>query len=420
MRRANVLFLLGDQHHARCLSCAGHPDVRTPNLDQIAECGIRFTNAYTNSPDCGASRLSLLSSLYPSTHGYYGQHQFPSHGILSHFKQHGYRTAAIGRLHADRRSYANRCCFVYDEASEYVEHLKAVGLSEGRGSGSASSIPLGHSSASVIARQVIHFLRSEAGNVPWFVWASFSDPARSSPAAEPFDSMYNPAALRLPPTREHEKEATRNARLQIPEEQLRKRLSTYFGLIGQVDYAVGLILSELRRLGQIETTIITYTSDHGDFAGEHGLMAKDACISYRAVTQIPLIVSLPGEESSDGSSEALAESVDLYPTLCDLVELDPPGLVQGRSLAGIIRGRQLSIRTSALTESPRRKALATDKRRYVANRHSQETDELYDLSDDPWELRNIIDQPGSARVAKAVLRELLKRLIEARQPLTTE
>ena len=119
----NLLILYSDQHNARCLSCAGHPDVKTPNLDRLAREGVRFENAYTNNPVCTPSRMSFLSSLYPSTHGYYGLYGHepaePMTNLFERFARAGYRTGALGKLHTPRYWVERRCQFVYDEFVEY-------------------------------------------------------------------------------------------------------------------------------------------------------------------------------------------------------------------------------------------------------------------------------------------------------------
>ena len=116
--KPNVLFLFADQFNARCLSAAGHPDVKTPNLDRLANGGTRFENAYVQNPICTPSRMSFLSGLYASTHGYYGLYgrepdqQLTS--MFSYFKEHGYRTGALGKLHTPRYWIERDCQFVYD------------------------------------------------------------------------------------------------------------------------------------------------------------------------------------------------------------------------------------------------------------------------------------------------------------------
>lgn len=437
MRKPNILFLFSDQHNSGIMSCAGHPTVRTPNLDQLAEEGIRFEHAYTNNPICTPSRVSFLSGTYPSTHGFYGlygpQPSMPLTSMFAYFKEYGYRTGALGKLHTPRYWIEKDCQFIYDEFIEYPKYLEGAGLYDlndnrsftGHRDGSASMIPLQHSCEMALAKQTIRFLRNEGepkdrGNkdAPWFAWVSFSRPHQPYTPSEPFASMYHPNALELPPISENEKESVKAQRKSIDENELRHILSAYFGLVSQVDHAIGVIIDELQRLGELDNTIILYTSDHGDYAGEHGLYEKKGGISYRAITRIPLIVRLPDHQCSVNVSEALVESVDVFPTLCELSGLSIPNSVQGISFAEIINGAVSTIRKNTYTENIWRKALATQDWRYIAN-YGDEVDELYNLKDDPWELHNLIDDPEYIDVSNKMLRDLFERTVQAKKPITS-
>ncbi|WP_135557553.1 sulfatase family protein [Paenibacillus cymbidii] len=462
MKRPNVLFLFSDQHNARCLSCAGHPDVRTPHLDRLAGEGVRFEQAYANNPICTPSRISFLSGLYPSTHGYYGLYgpspSAPMTSLFRWFREHGYRTGALGKLHTPRYWIEADCQFVYDEFIEFPKYAEGAGLYErndnraflGERDGETSLLPLEHSCELALAKQAVRFMRGEgeprdreSAEKPWLAWVSFSRPHQPYTPSEPFASMYPPEALTLPPFGDGEKAEVRRKRGDLPEARLRKLLAAYLGLVSQVDHAIGLIVEELERLGQLENTIVVYCADHGDYAGEHGLMEKKGGISYSAITRVPLIVRLPsGSGGPRGTvNRDIVESVDLFPTLCALAGIDAPNTVQGSSFAGLLagggggegeqglasggfeggdaEGEGGGFRTSALTENAYRKAIVAGGWRYVANLDGEQEDELYDLDADPWELCNRIDEPACADKARDMLRLLLDRTVRARKPINT-
>ncbi|TVY10990.1 sulfatase family protein [Paenibacillus cremeus] len=442
MTKPNVLFLFSDQHNARCLSCAGHSQVKMPHLDRLASEGVRFEHAYANNPICTPSRVSYLSGLYPSTHGYYGlygpQPEARMTSLFSYFKEQGYRTGALGKLHTPRYWIEPDCQFIYDEFIEHPKYLEGAGLYElndnrgftGHRDGEASTLPLAHSCEVALAKQTVRFLRNEgeprdrgSSSAPWLAWVSFSRPHQPYTPSEPFASMYPAASIDLPPTATTEKPEVQAKRKELTEGQLRKLISAYYGLVSQVDYGIGLILAELERSGELENTIIVYCSDHGDYAGEHGLIEKKGGISYRAITRVPLIVRLPaGMSGARGAvSQGIVESVDVFPTLCELAGLPIPNTVQGFSFARHLQGIDMeqTIRESAFTENAYRKALATRSWRYVANLHPEQKDELYSLDDDPWELNNRIDDPACAGIASELLRQLLDRTVKARKPINT-
>ncbi|MFW6059935.1 MAG: sulfatase [Phycisphaeraceae bacterium] len=435
MNSPNILFLFSDQHNARCMSCAGHPEVRTPHLDRLAREGTRFANAYANNPICTPSRVSFLSSLYPSTHGYYGLYgpepAAPMTSLFRWFAEHGYRTGALGKLHTPRYWIERDCQFVYDEFVEHPKYLDAVGLYEsndnrafcGNRDGEPSQLPLEHSCEMVLAQQFRRFVRNEGepkdrgdDAAPWLAWVSFARPHQPWTASEPFASMYPPESMTLPPGVDDDARAHRDQRPDEP--RLRRLLSQYLGLVSQVDHAIGQILAELEARGELENTIIVYTSDHGDYAGEHGRMEKRGGISHGAICRIPMIVRYPAAVRGDAVCDAPVEAVDLFPTLCELAGLASPNHAQGMSFAGPLRGDDQPRRDHALTENPYRKALATERWRYVANLDDQR-DELYDQREDPWERRNLIDSPEHQDIRAQLARTLLDRVARARRPVTT-
>lgn len=445
-RAPNILFLFCDQLNARCLSSAGHPDVSTPNLDRLAKKGVRFENAYTQSPVCTPSRVSFLSGLYPSTHGYYGLYgREPDQSMTSmfaYYKEQGYRTGALGKLHTPRYWIEKDCQFVYDEFVEHPKYLEGAGLYEandnrpfnGNRNGEPSALPLEHSCEVVLAKQTVRFLRNQgepadrgANDAPWFAWISFARPHSPLTPSEPFASMYLAETVTLPPSADESVIETQPNRIRIvpgtkqaPNPgDVEKMLAAYLGLVSQVDYGIGLILDELEASGELDNTIIVFSADHGDYAGEHGLWSKHGGISSRAITRIPMIVRLPAGNIEDGRvNHEIIEAIDVFPTICDLADMPMPDHLQGKSFASLIGENPQPVRESALTENAHRKALATKDWRYVANIEDQ-PDELYDQINDPWEISNLIDDPEYADVAHSMLRRLLSRVAQAQRPINT-
>jgi choline-sulfatase/uncharacterized sulfatase len=434
--RPNILFLFSDQHNARCLSCADHPEVQTPHLDRLAAEGVRFGNAYTQNPICTPSRMSFLASLYPSTHGYYGLYGREPQESMTHLlgwcRARGYRTGALGKLHTPRYWVERECQYVYDEFLEYPTYLEGAGLYaendarnfNNRRDGEASRLPLEHSCEVALARQTLRFIRNEGepkdrgpDEAPWCAWVSFSRPHQPWTPSEPYASMYPPESLSLPPNAAPEVAGMHPSGGYPEEPRLRQLLAAYLGLVSQTDHAIGLILEELEARGELERTVIVYSADHGDYAGEHHRVEKHSGISHRAITRIPLIVRYPQTVAQGEVCDAMAEAVDVFPTLCDLAGLETPRSAQGRSLLPLLGGDPQPVREDCLTEGPYRKALATPQWRYVANIDGQ-PDELYDQQDDPWETRNRIDDPACAEVAARLQRRLLDRLARARRPVT--
>lgn len=429
----NILFIMADQHNARCLSCAGHPEVRTPALDRLAAEGVRFTQAYTNNPICTPSRMSYLCGQYPSAHGYYGLYgpepRAPLTSIVGHFRTAGYRTGAVGKLHTPRYWIERDLQFVYDEFIEFPKYLEGIGLydcNDNRsfvtGTGSTdrdapSLLPLEHCCERVCARQAIRFIDNlgepsdrTAHREPWFLWLTFSRPHQPNTPSLPFATMYDPAQIALP---------DRGLDLCVDETALRDHVARYLGLVSQVDEAIGIVLERLRSGGELEHTIVLYTSDHGDYAGEHGKHEKRGGISYSAICRVPLIIRYPRLVPCGQLIGGIVEAVDVFPTLCALAGQPVPKSVQGQNITRSFAEPAEALRDSALTENRLRKALHTERFRYVANLASRdERDELYDLDRDPLELVNVIEDPQYAGIRQNMLRRLLERVVDAAHPVT--
>jgi arylsulfatase len=435
MKNPNILVLYCDQLNARMTGFGGHPTVQTPNLDALASRGTVFNQAYCNNPICTPSRMSLLSSTYPSTHGYYGLYGTPPESLTSmfkHFSEQGYRTGALGKLHTPRYWVEKDADYVYDEFLEFPKYLEGAGLYEqndnrfyeGVVTGKPSKLPYDHSCESVLTKLALRFFNQDVErnekvkpDEPWFAWISYARPHQPYTPSEPFASMYPPETLDLPPVSESEKLSIRERRSDVEDSKLRECVSCYMGLVSQIDHSIGRLMEELEESGQLENTIVVFTSDHGDYAGEHGLYSKIGGISYRAITRVPLFF-VDFRSTHQQTSEAIIESVDVFPTLCEMAGFEAPDTVQGISYASEIRGESQTVRDSALTENAHRKALATRDFRYVANLEN-ETDELYNIVDDPWELNNLAGNPEFSGVTADMSSRLLKRLATARKPRNT-
>lgn len=434
-KKPNIMMVYCDQLNARFLGLYGNSDIKTPHLDSLAEKGFVYDNAYCNNPICTPSRMSILTGLYPSTHGYYGLYGKEPRNLTSMFKyfsELGYRTGALGKLHTPRYWVERESDYVYDEFLEFPKYLEGAGwyddndnrFHDGVVSGKPSKLPYEHSCESVLAKLTLRFANQQVErnekikpDEPWFAWVSFARPHQPYTPSEPFASMYNPDEINLPPVSDSEKEKVREMRSEISESRLRDCVAAYMGLVSQIDHSIGRIVDGLKENGQLDNTIMIFTTDHGDFAGEHGLYSKIGGISYRAVTRVPLFF-VDFRNPLIGRSDHLIESVDVFPTICDMAGFEIPDTVQGLSFLNHMQGEDRELRESALTENVHRKALATKRFRYVSNLEG-EKNELYDLMNDPYELINLIDSEEYRSVAAELSDSLLKRVSQARKPYNT-
>ncbi len=464
----NILFILSDQHNAKVLGHKGHPDVKTPNLNRLAEEGVRFDNAITQSPICTPSRVSWLSGQYCHNHGYYGLSGPKPRGlptVLGHFRAAGYRTAAIGKIHCpenwiedDSDLFHDTCgCSVGGRSSEYAAYLEQRGLTrledhaamqefgdqgiqtvEGRPS--MVSYEDGQEGWSV--RKAMDFMaQCSANKTPFFVHVSLPKPHQCYTPAQEFWDLYDESRLTLPPNADYEMKdkaphlrqtkafwRTQDWQLFEPKTfeagRLRK-LHGYLGSVSHVDHAVGEILDWLDANNMGQNTIVVYSSDHGDYACEHGILEKAPGICSDAITRIPMIWRWPGKFKAGHVAEEIVETVDLANTLCALSGLDLMESTDGFDISHLLQGKTGDVRQVGVTEFAWSKSLRKGEYRLVyypremfADEYPSGFGELYNLEKDPWEMHNLFFQAEFVEVVNNLQRDLMDWLITTTRPAT--
>jgi arylsulfatase A-like enzyme len=260
---------------------------------------------------------------------------------------------------------------------------------------------------------------------PFFMWMNFWGPHSPSIVPEPWYSMYEREAIAEDPayargTQGKPMHVQHISRMwgvdQIPWSQWQKIIACYYGYITMIDDCIGELIRELKEQGLYDSTLIVFTADHGDWAGEMGLWSKTGGIRNSAICRVPLVVRLPGEQVSDQVETGIVETIDVFPTVCELAGIDPKIPLQGRSFAPRLKGDDWVGRDDALTENAGRKVLTTPRWRYLSNLPGWK-DELFDREADPWETHNLIDDPELAPVLSELRALLLRRLSAARLPV---
>jgi len=381
--RPNVLFIMTDQHRADLMTCAGRDLVPTPNIDQIAAGGVRFTNAYCAYPVCVASRMAMLTGLYAHTTGAINntdrldwRHRTMAH----HFAESGYLTGLIGKMHFnDAHNHGFEYYMSINDWLMYlgpkVEHYAFeianhpigphffdtlnddgsgfpdvadlwgktspwVGTVERNDfSSMASRLEPEDHLDSFIAREAERFLRRYREE-RFFLVASFMKPHPPFYPPRQWAEKYPVDRMELPPVGdiaqypEHIQRRIEGFR-RLGEKRLRAHRAGYLGNLAFVDTCVGHVCDALEELGLADNTIVVYTADHGDMDGDHGLFQK-FCL-FEPSVRVPLIVSYPKALPQGAVTEALTEQLGLFPTLAELASLPAPGPMDGRSFADVVR-----------------------------------------------------------------------------------
>ncbi|MDE2775293.1 MAG: sulfatase-like hydrolase/transferase [Chloroflexota bacterium] len=473
MTKPNILFIVADQHNAKVLGHQGHPDVKTPHLDGLAREGCRFNNAITQNPICSPSRVSFLSGQYPHNHGYYslsGPNPGGLPNIFGHFRAAGYFTAAMGKIHCPEYWVEDQCDVFHESNSwgagsivgrskEYTRFLRERGVDEledhillpefgerGRQSveGRPSPLAFDESQEGWLAHTAIATMqRALHREQPFLLHVSFPRPHQCTTPCQEFWDLYDGKALSLPPNADYDLASANKAPHMIAsarrwregawplfepktfEAGRLRKLRGYLGAVSQVDAAVGSLLDFLRKTGQAENTIVVYTSDHGDYATEHGIMEKAPGICSDAITRVPLIWRAPGRVEAGGAVDDIVELVDIPNTLCALAGIDLMETSDGRDISGLLAGVGQREDRIGLTEFAWSKSIRKGQYRLVhypraffPDEYPDGFGELYDLGADPWEMRNQYFDSDYQHIVSELRGELLERLITTTRPRT--
>ncbi len=460
MRRPNILILYTDQQRWDALGVEGNPDIVTPHLDALARSGVRFTHHFVQSPVCMPSRASMLTGRYPASIGV--QHMgvpLPADTVTLPrlLRNYGYFSANIGKLHflphanRDHREphpdYGFDQLEISDEPGCYTdayrawvrhkspEHLDDISLglppatqTWQRAMGWRDEIrhpeerfphrPLAFrgpddlSHTAFVAEQSLAFLRAQRDR-PFLCIAGFYSPHSPWVAPQRFLDLYDPARFTLPPFPAGLQ--GRRETSHCGDADLRAARHGYYGMVSEVDHHVGRILAELDALGLAQNTIVVFTSDHGEWLGEHLRYGKGHP-AHDCVSRVPLLVRWPaGGVAAGRCVSQFAEAVDLVPTLLEGAGIPLPGELQGHSLLSALRGEPHAGRDSALTEHVGWKTLRTARHRYLC--HADGREALYDLEADPLGYAEVTDDPAHHDALAACRHLLLRRLLERERPL---
>lgn len=444
MTRPNILFLFSDEHSYRCLSLldetTGEP-VKTPTLDSLAEHGSYFSSAYCQSPLCTPSRICLLTGRSPMTsggwaNGSYLRPEIPT--IASVFGDAGYSTCLVGKMHLGGTNqlagFAHR---PYGDLTGGAGHQRdPLSAREGgfemrsrTADAGITEIPEGALQEQVIVRESVSFLRERAAkepDTPWFLCASFSRPHFPLTAPGRFFNRYWPDGITPPkvgrtgdtafhPMTVGMAEGFRTEEVSEPE--MMKARAAYFACVDYLDEILGDFLLLLERSGLLENTVIVYTSDHGEMAGEHGMWWKNSW--HEAAARVPLIVQTPSQRRGDSAGKKVDTPVslaDVFPTLCGLADVEAPGGLEGRDLsAAVASGTEVPFEPVFVDNPLPRWGDGSENRivrlgqyKFVRFR-GMGPHLLFDLEVDPLEQRNLLERGTKAE--KAVGREL-KALVD--------
>ncbi|WP_411847000.1 sulfatase [Roseibacillus persicicus] len=408
--RPNILFLAIDDLRPE-LGCYGDTVVKSPHLDQLAQEGILFERAYCQVAVCGASRASMMTGILPTATRYVDylttiDADTPGAITLAqHFQDHGYTTLANGKiLHtasdASQRSWSRPV--QYPKISHQT-HLDPASINSGDQKGkkrffeSPEVEDTAYTDGLTAENTIADLRRLKKKGGPFFLGCGFIRPHLPFYAPKKYWDLYDEKTLPLAPNRYRPKDYPKelNSSREFKTYDLagfdpsseafhRKMRHGYFASTSYVDTLVGKVLAELKDLGLDQNTIVVVWGDHGWHLGEHTFWGKHNTLHN--ATRVPLIVRVPGKPAGL-RTQALVQSVDLFPTLCALAGLDTPPSVQGQSFAKLLDNPAASHQTAVYNRFKKADALITN--RYSYSRFESGAEMLFDLREDPEENSNL-------------------------------
>lgn len=444
--RPNIVFILVDDLRWDELGCAGHPFIKTPNIDRIAREGAMFRNAFATTPLCSPSRASFLTGQYAHTHGIIDNvdRSAASHQLVTFpfmLQQSGYATAFVGKWHMgnddkprpgfDRWvSFKGQGTYTDPDINEDGREIKPTGYTTDVLNGYAVEfIKRKHDRPFLVylAHKAIHpeVKQNDDGSVDLSASERFIPAKRHERAFEGKTIPRRPNYGRAPEGKPALQRQIGNLPALGPgtvtsDQAILGRQRTLLA----IDEGVGEILKALKETGQLDNTIIVFTSDNGYFYGEHGLSVERR-LAYEESIRLPLLVRYPKIVKPATERNELALNIDLAPTLLDLAGVSVPTTSQGRSLLPLLRGSRVAWRKSFLVELysdrvfPRilqmgYKAVRNQRWKYIKYVDLKGMDELYDLKTDPYELKNLINEPQARKPLDEMKRELDRLLSETK------
>ena len=434
--KPNILFIITDDQRADLLGIAGHPVAKTPHIDRVGREGARFRNFFTVTPLCSPSRASFLTGLYPHSHGVINNDKLGL-DVISHtlftwprqLREAGYETAFIGKWHMglddSRRpgfdrwvSFKGQGIYIDGVVIEDGVSRQLTGYMTDYLNAQAVAFvarPRTKPFAMVVSHKAVH--------IPYLP-AARHESLYSDHTFEPTPPSAEDLAGKLILTRPiprvdrlalegvaPEPAEPRRGRGRDPASIVRDQLRC----LASVDEGVGQLLAALERSGELDRTVVVFTSDNGYLMGEHGVIDQKRW-AYEPALRVPLLMRFPSAIAAGTVRDQMVLNIDLAPTLLALAGVTPVVPMHGRSFAPLLRDDAAPWRTSFLAEYflekvglrvPTWQAVRTARWKYI--RYPGEPDkhdELYDLQADPREERNLIATDAARNEVPALRREL--------------
>jgi arylsulfatase A-like enzyme len=419
-KKPNIIVLLTDDQRWDTMGCAGNSIIQTPNMDDMAQNGIRFANAFVTTSMDAPSRVSILTGQWEGRHGIIDDETNLSQTLLKQtypilLRRAGYEIGLVGRYGIGTkdglpigeydfwRGFAGGGTYENKAEDGTYKHLTQI-----------------------IGEQAIEFLQGCSNEKPFYLSVNFKAPQYQEGGTSQFvydpayKDLYKDVTIPVPETADrdyfealplffHDTETRRlwNENF-ITREMFQESVKDYYRLITGVDVVIGKIRGELEKLGLNNNTVIIFASDNGMYLGEYGFVGN--WFPHEVSIRIPLIVFDPwaNEKQCGITVEKMVLNVDIAPTIMELAGLDVPKQMQGQSVLPFLQGHRSKWRKDFFYENllenqtiPRTKALRSEQYKYI-HYIDYEFEQLYDLRHDPNETINLAGDKKYQRTLKSL------------------
>ena len=418
--RPNVVLLLSDDHNYRALGCSGNEVIRTPNLDRLAAEGVFFDRCFTPNPICTPSRACLYTGQDSWSNGvtFNGKAIKPDSPLLPRLlADAGYETCFIGKWHNDGKPWTRgyttggRCW-----AGGKFDHFELALTPFGGGPESHRTAE--KYSSTVFTDDAVKYLRGKP-NRPFCMVLAYTVGHDVFKAPPGYEGKYSPDAVPAPPNfmpqppfKQFNPKIRDETVLPYPrtKKDVRGATAEYYAMFEHLDAQIGRILTALEESGLDENTLIIFASVKGMSMGSHGIIGKQTM--YEEGIRTSLIVRHPSLKAAEPTCSELASTMDILPTICEFAGVEIPDSVEGRSLLGPYAGNGVPRdRLFFSYHDPRRSTVtrALRTRRYKLIDHLVTGErQLFDLTTDPHELKNLAGRAESKLVEAKLSSELLR------------
>ncbi len=434
MSRPNILFVFSDQQRWDTVGCYGQPLNITPNIDKMAEEGVRFEHAFTCQPVCGPARSTLQTGKYPAEMGVFTNHRMlpiDEETIAKRMSASGYEVGYIGKWHLasfgpmdgpdnyrtrpvppERRGgYVDY--WLASDTLEFTSHSYDGYMFDG--DGNKVGFPPNRYRADVLTDWTIDYLRSRTDEKPFFLFLSFIEPHHQND----HNCYEGPHG-----SKEKFKDFVTPGDLVDTGGDWRENMADYLGCCNALDANLGRLRAELDRLGLADDTLVIYTSDHGSHFKTRNSEYKRAC--HEGCIRVPMVMYGPGLNGGRVIDD-LVSLVDLPPTLMEAAGLAVPESMRGRPLQPLMQGTPKDWPQEVfmqISESQVGRAIRTKRWKYSVRaphrdgRNDADSDRyvedfLYDLERDPHEKNNLVKHPFYADLRAELAKTLKRRMVEA-------